>query len=299
MPTADRGSAAVTKKGGFPRLRPTATKADPADSGPADARPAEAAAAQRPIVTDVSSAGCVALAARIGADGVELADDLGERLYALATADCVLARAQILGAAGRRSARLELLRQSWRMAPSRQAAIAMTFRAAAEDEEFRHIVADADAARDRGDWPAAGALYGRAVALYPLHHGYLVQLGHMLKEQDRFEGAEIAYRSALTLGAPLLDVARHLAFACERQGYDLGEPPRPAPAAAAMQEPPTAFDIDALGHLFWHETTVADADKLALLRACRTCEAAAAMMVADPRFVRRNGQLLKLLKSRA
>ena len=282
----------MTKKGPLSRLMNPAPHAREGS--------AESPDHERPALTDYSSEACIALAQRLDPAGapLEMTDAQADRLRSLATADCAVARARILRATGRRSAALSLLREAWRLAVSRRTALHLTFQAAGEDDEFARIAADADAARDRGDWLSAESHYRRAVVLYPLHHGYLVQHGHMLKELDRFAAAEIAYRSALTLGAPPMDVLRHLAFVCARQGYEFAEIARSGRALRQMDEAPSAFDVDALGYLFWHETGVGEPEMLDLLRTCATREAVAAAMVADPRFARRNGALLKLLRDR-
>ena len=57
--------------------------------------------------------------------------------------------------------------------------------ATGERSRFRAMVAEADRARDRGDWAEAERGYRAALAIVPDSAGYRVQLGHMLKEQGR------------------------------------------------------------------------------------------------------------------
>ncbi len=174
----------------------------------------------------------------------------------------------------------------------------MTFSAAGQDEEFVRLIAGADAERDLTHWPAAEALYLSALDLYPLHHGYRVQLGHMLKEQGRYMAAEIQYRSALALGAVIADVLRHLVFVCERQGQEPGASARPVVLGQPMDLAPTTVEIQTLAYLFWRDMSVSDDDMASMLRRCASCEDAAVAMIADPRFKSRNATLIRLLKDR-
>jgi len=272
---------------------------------PVAAHPVDAAATEppppEPEGPDFSPQGCLDLAARLDSlGGIALTEGEVRRLAAGATGPCVLARVRILRVAGWHSEGLGLQRSAWRLAGSRREAIALTFEAAGRDEDFLRAISDADGARDRGAWPAAEQLYARALALYPLQYGYRVQLGHMLKEQDRFLPAEIAYRDAVALGASLADVGVHLRFVCERQGKAYLPPPGSAATdERAMAQAPSSLDIEALVHLFWHDLALADEEHAALLAECATCEDVAVRLTRDRRFVRRNRTLLRMLKDRA
>jgi tetratricopeptide (TPR) repeat protein len=189
-------------------------------------------------------------------------------------------------------------RSAWRLGRTRQQRLALTFKAAAEDEEFRNLTAEADAARDAGRWEAAERAYGRALGIYPLHFGYRIQHAHMCKEQGRFDEAEIGYRDALTLGASTADVAAHLAFVADRQGHSGAPPVVAAAVSGPMGETPCVADIEALGYILWREAHLSHHDVLDLLRACATCDAVAARMIADERFPQRNGPFLALMASR-
>ncbi|TAJ90980.1 glycosyltransferase [Reyranella sp.] len=57
------------------------------------------------------------------------------------------------------------------------------------------LFAEADAARDRKDWPSAATKYRQIVDLFPTEVGAAVQLGHAYKEMGSYEAASIAYRA--------------------------------------------------------------------------------------------------------
>ncbi|HEX3920393.1 MAG TPA: hypothetical protein VHW60_23880 [Caulobacteraceae bacterium] len=249
---------------------------------------------------DLSPAGCLDLAARLDAEGPPpLSEADIQRLVTGATAACAMARSRILRAVGRISEALRVQRSAWRLARTRREAIALTLEAAHRDEDFLRAIGDADAARDRGAWAAGEQQYGRALALYPLHFGYSVQYGHMLKEQLRFTRAEIAYRNGLVLGAPAADVVVHLRFVCERQEKPYLPSPGPSDEPRPMAQPPITMDVEALALLFWHEAELEADEHAAMLAECPTCEDVALRMMSDRRFVRRNRTLLRVLRDEA
>ncbi len=187
---------------------------------------------------------------------------------------------------------------AWRLGRTRQERLALTFKAAAQDEEFRNLTAEADASRDAGLWEAAERAYERALAIYPLHFGYRIQHAHMCKEQGRFDEAEIGYRDARALGARTVDVAAHLAFVAGRQGHSGDVPAAVGTVPGPMGDAPCVADIEALGYILWHNSDLSHKDVLALVRACATCDAVAARMIADERFLQRNGPFLTLMEAR-
>lgn len=63
----------------------------------------------------------------------------------------------------------------------------------------RHVLAQANVARDRHEWAAAAELYGRYVRVRPRDLPALVQLGHALKEDGRRDEALRAYSRALEI----------------------------------------------------------------------------------------------------
>ncbi|NLR97969.1 tetratricopeptide repeat protein [Rhizobium sp. P38BS-XIX] len=60
-----------------------------------------------------------------------------------------------------------------------------------------NVLAEADAARNRRDWPSAAYYYAQAVEQQPGRIGLYVQLGHAYKESGDFEAALEAYRRFL------------------------------------------------------------------------------------------------------
>jgi len=80
---------------------------------------------------------------------------------------------------------------------------------------FRWNMSQARIAQDLRLWLQAYHWYRAALDCFPRSAACYVQMGHCLKELDRYEAAECAYRSALLLGAPLGDVAEHLLFVAD------------------------------------------------------------------------------------
>jgi len=185
-----------------------------------------------------------------------------------------IAIARDLLAAGREDAATVLLRGVPGRAGSRPAAASLTIAASQADPRFRALVAQADAQRDAHCWEAAEVLYREALALYPLHAGYIAQLGHCLKEQDAMAEAEMAYRSSLALGAPREDVEAHIRYVCTMQG-DAGAPipQAPAPTTGPLGHPPTAADIELLFLLLRNRRPDPVREVQALLRNAPTCQA--------------------------
>ncbi len=183
-----------------------------------------------------------------------------------------IAIARELLAAGREDAATVLLRGVPGRAVDRPAAALLTIAASQADPRFRALVAQADAERDARCWDTAEALYRDALALYPLHAGYLAQLGHCLKEQGAMAQAEVAYRSALALGAPSEPLEIHIRYVAAMQG-DGEAPILPMPAAAVgpLAHPPTAADIELLFLLLRRRRPDPVREVLALLRTAPTC----------------------------
>lgn len=64
---------------------------------------------------------------------------------------------------------------------------------------LRPLIAQGDAARDRGDWREAARLYGLIVEANPSLHGMRVQLGHAYKQLGDFERSGLHYHTVLKL----------------------------------------------------------------------------------------------------
>lgn len=74
-----------------------------------------------------------------------------------------------------------------------------------EEAKVARLMAAADSARDRRDWPTAQKLYGDVVSIDSSKPDVWVQYGHALKETGRLIEAEAAYRSALVLDSSTAD----------------------------------------------------------------------------------------------
>ena len=82
----------------------------------------------------------------------------------------------------------------------------------------RQWIRQANAARDRRDWPAAREAYDRALQACPPMPPIWVQYGHAAKEAGDLPAAEAAYRRALSLQPDLADGYLHLGHALKLQG---------------------------------------------------------------------------------
>lgn len=156
------------------------------------------------------------------------------------------------------------------------------------DERFRMLVREGDWRRDAGDWDAAEARYAAALALHPYQRSYWVQRGHAAKEGGHPARAEIAYRTAASLGEPAADVAEHLHFVVAQGGDDPAAwPIHPYGKGLTPLQAPGAPDLAMLARLLWREPALANDAAVGLLRRHATCDALAAAMIRDPRFLRK------------
>lgn len=96
---------------------------------------------------------------------------------------------------------------------------AFTRQVANQHSVFMHYAQRGDALRDQRDWHRAFLEYRSGLNVLPLHSGYLVQAGHMLKEMGRTVAAEGYYRSAVLIGSPIGEVGEHLLHVAHRNGF--------------------------------------------------------------------------------
>lgn len=158
-------------------------------------------------------------------------------------------------------------------------------RAALTDERFRALVQQGDWARDERDWNRAAEHFGEALSLYPYQRSYWTQLGHAEKERGDYAKAEIAYRTSVALGEPLLDVEEHAQFVISRQGdYGTAKAMRVPQSGGTDRQPPSKPDFDALNWLLHADVPKSAAEVLIWLREHGTLDGLAAAMVSNPAF---------------
>ncbi|HVT34626.1 MAG TPA: hypothetical protein VHE37_03535, partial [Nevskiaceae bacterium] len=118
-----------------------------------------------------------------GGDLAAVAEAADEAMQPAATAvEAQFRRALALMRTDAEGAGVEALRGTPWCASSRGEVIHYHYRCASLDPEFRDFVRRADAARDLANFNEAEYFYYRALQLYPLHGGYMVQYAHMLKD---------------------------------------------------------------------------------------------------------------------
>ncbi len=214
----------------------------------------------------------------------------------LSDADAALASGIALVSEGKISEGVQILRWAPMLAPARRRAVEIALRASAADPDFRRLVEQADSRRDRREWPQAIDAYASIMRLYPFHYGYSVQLGHSLKEAERFEEAEIAYRSAYALGAPESEVVEHLAFVANKVGGPAsGIPPMRPNVSRTLLELPTHYDVQMLFSLLTGGGPSSNTEVLTLIRSCDTLLSLATRLAGDERTVNANRLFLLLL----
>ena len=178
----------------------------------------------------------------------------------------------------------------------RAEAIHLDHAGAALDPTFQALAAQADAARDAGHWGEAEYYYWRALELYPFHSGYRIQYAHVIKEQGKFDWAEVHYRSALAEGADAEQIKEHLLFVARRNCVDyVPRPPRDL-GVAPLEAPPSFHDIQTFAWLFWHDAEINAVETLALMRRCESNRDVVLAMTGQDRFVERNRPFLEILR---
>ncbi len=215
-----------------------------------------------------------------------------------------LAAAQDLLESGATSQAVAILRALPERARNRREAVRLTIAAGELDPEFQHLVQQADRQRDARDWPAAEYSYWRALRLYPLHHGYIVQYGHCLKEQGKAAEAEVEYRTALALGAPAEDLRAHIVHVYTTLcggSTPFPRPPRTAsnPAALPLDEAPIRADVEALFVLMLQRLPNNLSETLPMLRMAATRHDVVRLLVEHAEFPRVNRELMVLLAQAA
>lgn len=197
---------------------------------------------------------------------------------------------------------LAIMRSLPQLAPNRPLAVEICFRAARFDREFQRHAKEGNAARDARNWSRGISAYERALTLYPLHSGYRVQLSHCLKEVGQFERAEIGYRDALALGAPVGDVWPHLEHAVHFGGGAMRIYPPDVlaeldkrPQSAAALDLSHSDDLKSLAWLFWGETEFSLSWTVRMLRAAPRRTQIIEQLMNDPTFARANRSLLALI----
>jgi hypothetical protein len=203
--------------------------------------------------------------------------------------------AQRLLADGQAEAAASLLRAVPHQGRTTAERVELSVSAARFDPVFQRDVLEADSARDSADWSRAEYHYWRALRFYPLHAGYMVQYGHVLKEQLKLVDAEVAYRSARALGAPISDVDEHILHVQALVGHDAPLPPPGAAAAHPLDRPPTRDDVEAFFALLLHRASEGLGEVLDLLRSCGTCREVALALVRRDAFRAANRELMILL----
>jgi tetratricopeptide (TPR) repeat protein len=196
---------------------------------------------------------------------------------------------------------LAILRSLPQLAPRRQLAVDISFKAARFDPEFQRFAQEGNAARNAKNWLHGISAYERALALYPLHCGYRVQLSHCFKEHEQFEQAEIGYRNALAQGASLEDVWPHLEYSVHFGGGGMRIYPPNVVADLERHADNTADldlthtdDVKSLAWLFLGERNFQLAWLVRMLRAAPRRSEIIEHLMNDPMFSRANRPLLAL-----
>ena len=270
----------------FRSKRPPATKEAPADP-PVDLERAE----DRNETWQACLRYCRATSKPLSIPGrlIDGAEDLDDPEFCLA-------KGEVLVRCGHVGEGVRLLRLAPSLTARRRHAVDLTLRAAAQDPEFTALASAGDAARDGREWSAGEFDYWRALGLYPLHPGYRTQYAHCVKEQEKYAAAEISYRAALALGAPLDDVSEHLTFVAGRLGHSIAInefTSRPGPESP-LDEIPTKMDVE-FAFTLLTDSGPSEAELLDMLRAQRTIRGVWLRIIADRRFSAANIGLLALL----
>lgn len=195
---------------------------------------------------------------------------------------------------------LAILRSLPQLAPRRYLGAEISFKTSRNDPGFLDPAREGNAARDAGNWEKGAAAYAKALQLYPLHHGYRVQYGHCLKETQRFHEAEISYRNALALGAPIIDVWPHLEHSVRSVGGGMRIYPPEVIEQLERDEArqsdafTTSQDLELLGRLFLGEERFDMGWTIRMLRIAPRRSQIVEQLMKDPAFSRANRRLLAM-----
>jgi len=158
-------------------------------------------------------------------------------------------------------------------------------RVRAPDGRFWALIEAGDRHRDARQWIEAEAAYRAALDRHGDIAIYWVQHGHTVKEQQRYDEAEISYRTACALGVAPHKVEEHLRFVMRHQGVsESAAPIRYHQRAASPDLVPGRMDVVCLARLLWHTDHPSALDVVRLLRQSATRDALFAAMVRDPKF---------------
>ncbi|WP_029352612.1 hypothetical protein [Bosea sp. 117] len=186
----------------------------------------------------------------------------------------------------------------------RKLAVAATARFISLDEDFRYSVADADAKRDARNWSAGEAAYYQALRRYPLCAGYYIQYGHCLKEQNKWEDAELTYRTAWSLGETSDDLFEHIAFVSRQRNANLNRSTLeairrywadPSRSGGLLDAPPVRQDVETLFRAFLARSYYAFHEICAVMNNAPTNATALELIVRQPEFASVNRDLMAVI----
>ena len=166
-----------------------------------------------------------------------------------------------------------------------------------EPGKRQKMIAEADAARDRGDYAKAEFLYYQLLSHFDDLDGYIVQYAHSLKEQGKFSAAEFFYRDALNRGVDAAAILEHLEFVCGQQNQPVGRPAAEAAPAVGLARLPNSTDIRILSWLLRDDSEPPLELRLAVIRQAASVDQAAVLLAQSPEALHRNRKLLSLMEA--
>lgn len=179
---------------------------------------------------------------------------------------------------------------------TRAEAISLDHAGADASTEFKALATAADRSRDVRNWGEAEFLYWQALELFPYHSGYRVQYAHVIKEQGKYDWAEVHYRSALAEGADFNLVDEHLKFCARQNLFNDSRQASVNLAVSPFDAPPSFHDLKTLTWLFWHDAEINSSDALFFMRECRSNREIVLRMTEHDRFLSKNRLFLEMLR---